>query len=170
VGSIERRLVESRIFSLGEDDQHHFVSVISSCLPGHGVTLSLAVFETPPELAVMLTIVCTVTVFVFIEKVVLVVPAGTMMLLVGSGATPALLVERVTVAPLGAAGPVRVTVPVIEPPPFTVAGFRTSAAIAGARIARVAIALAPAYVPEIVAAVLADTALVLTVKVALVAP
>ena len=118
----------------------------------------------------MFTTVRTVTVFVIIEKLAVVVLAGTMMLLVCSGAAAALLVERVTVAPPEAAGPVRVTVPVVEPPPFTVAGFKTSDTTAGARIARVAIALAPAYVPEIVAAVLAETALVLTVKVTPVAP
>jgi len=106
-----------------------------------------AIGAIPFALAVLLTNVCVVTAFVRIEKLPVFAPASTVMVLDCSGAAPLLLVDRVTVAPPAAAGPVSVTVPVVEPLPFTVEGLRTIDPTAGALMPKVPIAVAPAYVP-----------------------
>ena len=63
-----------------------------------------------------------VTEFVVTVKVALVFPLDTTTV-AGICATPALLVESVTVAPPAGAWPLRVTVPVAPEPPTTVDGF-----------------------------------------------
>jgi hypothetical protein len=79
------------------------------------------------------------------------------------------LLKRVTSAPPAGAIPVNVTVPVEFAPPTTVAGLSPSdESVAGFTVS-VAVAVVP-YVPEIVTAVPLVTALVVTAKVALVAP
>ncbi len=62
---------------------------------------------------------------VVMEKVALVVPAGTVTL-AGAVATAVLLLESVTTAPPLGAGALRVTVPWEEFPPTTLVGFRAS--------------------------------------------
>lgn len=65
-----------------------------------------------------------VTATVVTEKVVVVCPAGTVTLPAETCATAVLLLDNVTIAPPVGAGPVRVTVPLEEVPPVTLAGFR----------------------------------------------
>ena len=62
------------------------------------------------------------TELVVTEKVAEEAPAETVTL-AGTCAAAVLLLDRVTVAPPAGAAPLRVTVPVAELPPFTVAGF-----------------------------------------------
>lgn len=76
-----------------------------------------------PRTAVIVTFRFEVTVDVLTVKVDVVAPA-TMVTLVGTVATPVLLLERVTTAPAAGAGPFRVTVPVEVPPPFTEVGLK----------------------------------------------
>ena len=114
------------------------------------------------------------TALVLTVKVALVAPAATVTL-EGTRATVVLLLERATCAPPAGAGPLRVTVPAEEFPPVTVVGFRESEeSVDGGGDAGVMVSeadlVAPLKVAEIVTAVDAATALVLTVKVALVAP
>jgi hypothetical protein len=64
------------------------------------------------------------TVTVVTEKDAVVWPAATVTLPADTCATAVLLLDSVTVAPPVGAGPVRVTVPLEEVPPATLAGFR----------------------------------------------
>ena len=70
----------------------------------------------------MVTEVELATELVVTEKVAEEAPAETVTL-AGTCAAAVLLLDRVTVAPPAGAAPLRVTVPVAELPPFTVAGF-----------------------------------------------
>jgi len=74
----------------------------------------------PPNVPLIVTVVVVVTGVVWIVNVAVVDPAGT----TTNGGTLAakLLDNRFTVAPAAGAGPVRVTVPVTEPPPGIVVG------------------------------------------------
>ena len=82
-----------------------------------------------------------------------------------------LLLASVTTAPPAGAAVARVTAPVLVAPPTTAVGFNASAARpAGGLTVRVAILVAPLYVPVIVTAVAVATALLVTAKVAIVAP
>jgi len=104
----------------------------------------------------------------------LLAPAG-MNRVPGTLATP-LLLERVTCTPPAGAGALNVTVPLEDcRPPTTLVGLSVSEASVGAGegtgcTASEAVLLTPPYVAEMVTAVDAATALVLTVKAALVAP
>jgi hypothetical protein len=64
-----------------------------------------------------------VTATVVTEKAAVVCPAGTFTLPAETCATAVLLLDSVTVAPPVGAGPVRVTVPLEDVPPVTLAGF-----------------------------------------------
>src|SRR5207249_4880605 len=75
---------------------------------GHGVTVSVAAFVTPPPAAEMLTAVFTGTALVVTVNVVLVAPSGTVT--VPGTAAAALLLASVTGIPPTGAGPVSVTV------------------------------------------------------------
>jgi hypothetical protein len=101
-------------------------------------------------------------------KVAVVAFAATVTL-AGTCAAAALLLERVTTTPPAGARPFRVTVPVEEVPPITTLGVRVTELNAAAKTFNVAAFVEP-YVPEIANAVLAATALVITVKVVVVAP
>jgi hypothetical protein len=69
-------------------------------------------------------VVGAVTALLFTVKVALVAPAGTVTL---EGTLAAvLLLESMTCAPLAGAGPLKVTVPLDELPPVTLAGFTVS--------------------------------------------
>src|SRR5882724_13211870 len=121
----------------------------------------------------MVTVVDAATTLVLTVKVAVVAPAGTATL-EGTLAAP-LLLESATCAPPVGAGPLNVTVPVEDcAPPVTVVGFSVTEesvgdAWAGKTVSEVVL-VAPAYEAVIVTDVLVVTALVPTVKVALVAP
>ena len=90
-----------------------------------GFTVRAAVRVTPPALAVIVTSVDVVTALVAIGKVVLVAPGATDTL-AGTVAAAVLLDSDTTAPPVGAAA-LKVTVPVEELPPWTVAGDSDSA-------------------------------------------
>lgn len=92
-----------------------------------GFTVSVEVLATP-YVAVMVTGVDALTAFVVVWKVPEVWPAATVAV-AGTTAAP-LPLDNVTVA-AAAAAPVRVTVPVEDTPPVTVAGFMPTEARAG---------------------------------------
>ena len=91
----------------------------------HFLTVSVDDFETPPPVAVMLTVVLAVTANVVIGTVADVDPAGTVTLVLA--ATVGFELVRVTRSPPAGAGPFRVTFAVDETPPFTPSGFNVSA-------------------------------------------
>lgn len=86
------------------------------------LTVSVAAWLTP-YVPVMLTELLAATALVVTVNVAKVLPAVTVTL-AGACATEVLLVDRVTTTPPVAAGPVRVTVPVEELPPVTLAGLK----------------------------------------------
>jgi hypothetical protein len=86
---------------------------------------------------VIVTEVVAVTFLVVTVKVALVLPATTVTL-AGTVATEVRLLESVTTAPAGGAGPEIVTVPVDGVRPLTVVGFRVRAVRVGAVIVNVA--------------------------------
>ena len=79
-----------------------------------------------PRLAEIVTVLFDVTVLVVTVKVAVVEPAVTE-IFEGAVATVVLLLERLTLAPPDGAGPLRVTVPVVGVPPWTVVGLRERA-------------------------------------------
>ena len=102
----------------------------------------------------------------------LVAPAGTVTL-EGTRAAEVLLLESATCAPPAGACPLRVTVPVEDSrPPTTLLGFSVSEETVrgGGVTVSEADRVTPLYEPEMLTVVDAATALVLTAKVALVAP
>ena len=133
---------------------------------GHGVTVRVAV-KVPLFVAEIVTALDEVTILVVTVKVAVVVPAATVTL-AGTVATEVRLLERVTTAPPVGAGPESVTVPVDGAGPLTVVGFRVKALSVGAVTVNVAVWAVP-RVPVIVTEVFEATALVVTVKVAVVA-
>jgi hypothetical protein len=86
-----------------------------------GWTVTFTVFVTPEKLAVILPIVVAPTGAVETEKLTDVAFAGT----VTTGGTEAaeVALERLTLAPIAGAGPVRLTVPVIDCPPVILDGL-----------------------------------------------
>ena len=96
----------------------------------------------PPLLAEIVTDLAEVTVFVVIVRVATVLPAGTVTL-AGTVATAVELLVRVTTAPPDGAGPVKVTVPVDEVPPFTEVGFKLSEVSVAAVTVKVVLFVAP---------------------------
>jgi hypothetical protein len=89
-----------------------------------GVTVKVAVLVVPAGYAPeIVTCVELATALVETENVALLTPGGIVTLGTATWATPALLLERFTVAPPVGAGPLRVTVPVEELPPVTDTGF-----------------------------------------------
>lgn len=89
-----------------------------------GSTVSVTLCEPPPLEAVMLALVDAATALVATLNVALVAPAATVTL---AGTVAAgLLLESATCAPPAGAGPPRMTVPVTEVPPVTLAWLRLS--------------------------------------------
>ena len=111
------------------------------------------------------------TVTVVTVRVAVVAPAATVTL-AGTVAAEVLLLESVTTAPPAGAAALKVTVPVDELPPVTLAGFTLKlASDTTAAGFTVSVALCvPLYVPVIVTGVDVLTATVVTVNVAVVAP
>jgi hypothetical protein len=137
---------------------------------GHGVTVSVALWRTPPAVAEIVLDVELLTVGVVIVKVPVVAPAGIVMD-AGTVAALVLLLDRVTTVPDAGAVPVRVTVPIEDEPPRTDAGDRTSDEAAGGVTVNVADrVVVPPAMAEMAPEVDALTGTVVTVKVAVVAP
>ena len=95
-----------------------------------------------PLVAEIVTDFEVVTALVVTVKVAVVLPAGTVTL-ASTVATDVLLLVRVTTAPPDGAGPVKVTVPVDEVPPFTEAGLRLTEVSAAAVTVKVAVFVTP---------------------------
>jgi hypothetical protein len=121
-----------------------------------------------PLTAEIVTLLEVATVFVVTVKVAVVFPEVTVTL-AGTVATPVLLLERVTTVPADGAGPEIVTVPVEGDSPLTVVGFKVRELATGVWIVSVVVRLTP-RLPVIVTLVFAVTGLLVTVKVAVVAP
>jgi hypothetical protein len=134
------------------------------------VIVKVVVTDTDERVAVIVTDVCEVTVPVVTLNVALVEPAGTVTL--AGTVAAASLSESVTAIPPEGAGPVKVTVPVVEEAlvPVTVLGLRLTEATVGGLTVRVALADELPKVAPIVAAVAVVTAVVVIWNVAEVAP
>ena len=91
-----------------------------------GVTVSVAVRDTPPNEPVMIAEVEVITEVVATVKVVLVAPAATVTL-AGTLAAAVLLLVSVTTAPPAGAAALKVAVPVEKLPPTTLVGFTDTA-------------------------------------------
>jgi hypothetical protein len=112
--------------------------------------------------------VAAATTLVVTVNVALVAPAATVTL--AGVADDALSSDSVTKVPPVGAGPFKVTVPIEELPPNTLTGFITTEESARGTIASEPVCVDPLNVPVIVTGVEVVTALVVTVKVAVVAP
>src|SRR5258705_10273254 len=114
----------------------------------------------------MLAAVDAATALVAMLNVALVPPAAIVTL---AGTLAAgLLLESATCAPPAGAGPSSTSVPVTGLPPVTLAWLRLSAETLGGTTVSDALCVLPPYEPEIVTAVDVATALVVTLKLALV--
>jgi hypothetical protein len=102
------------------------------------------------------------TTVVVIVNVASDLPPGITTAIGGMAATPSL--DNETITPPGGAGPVRVTVPVEDFPPLTLAGLNVKVESAGGVIVRVAFTLDLPTVAVRVSTVCADTDCVFTVK------
>jgi hypothetical protein len=120
----------------------------------------LYVADTVTDVALATAVVVTV-------KVLVVVPAATV-ILAGSAAAE-LLSDRVTVIPPEGAAPFRDTVPVEELPPTTLLGLRLKLLTEGGLIVKPAV-LVTLYRADTVTEVALATGVVVTVKFAVVAP
>ena len=133
-----------------------------------GLIVSVAVTFVLPKVAPIVEVVAVVTCAAAMEKVAEVEPAA-IVTFAGSVALVLLELSEITKPPVGA-GLLRVTVPVDVDPPVMLLGANVIEVSAGAAIARVAVAVVPRRVPEIVALVDVVTAMVATVKVAELVP
>ena len=102
-------------------------------------------------------------------KVAVVAPPATVTF-AGTVAAPVLLLLSVTTAPALAAGPLSVTVPVVEVPPITTVGLRLVELTTGAVTVSAVVFVELLLVAEMVTDVLLATGFVLTVNVAVLAP
>ena len=134
-----------------------------------GVTVRTLVLVTPLRTAEIVTDVELPTRVVVTVKVAVVALAATVTL-AGTCATVVLLLDRVTAAPPVGAGPVKVTVPVEDEPPPTLAGFRVTEESAEGFTVSVAVLFVLFKLPVMVTVAVLATGLVLTVNVAVVAP
>src|SRR5687767_2855944 len=133
-----------------------------------GTTVSALVCVAPPYEAEMVAVVAAATGLVVALKLALAAPAGTVTL-AGTETAP-LLLESATCAPPAGAGPLKVTVPETALPPVTLAGLVLRDERTAGVTEREAVCDAPPRVPVRVTEVGVATGLVVTLKVALVAP
>jgi len=134
-----------------------------------GVTVRVAVGETPLAVAVIVTGVVDATIAEVTVNVAVVAPAGTVAV-AGTVAAEVLLDESATVRPPVGAGLLIVTVPVEVLPPATVVGLSVRPEAVGAVTVRLAVSVTAPALAVITGAVFAATATVVTVAVALLAP
>ena len=121
-------------------------------------------------MALIVTEVEPVTGYVFTLKVVLLLPPGTMTLLVSGLATNGLLLVNWTVIPSLGARPVSVIVPMEVFPAAMLVASRTTELGAGGFTVKVAVFVVPPPVAIMLTGVELETGLVVTVKVAVVLP
>jgi hypothetical protein len=132
-----------------------------------GALIVSVVVLLTPYVPVIVAVVLTTTGVVLMVKVAVRAPAAIVML---PGTTAAdVLLCKVTIAPPAGAAPFNVAVPVEEAPPVTVCGLLVSDNNVAGLIVRVAVFGVP-YVAVITAEEVAATPLVVTEKVAVVAP
>ena len=142
------------------------VTDVSETDAAAGFTVSAAVWETTPLVAVIVTAVTAVTVVVVTLNVAVVAPAATV---TDTGIVAAALLDAsVTTMPPAGAADNKVTVPVLAVPPVTDVGFKATVLSTGAVIPSDADWFTPPSVAVIVLAVFAATAVVVTEKVAVV--
>ena len=136
-----------------------------------GLTVMVAVLDTPLRVAVIVRVDAAVTALVVIVKVADVAPAATVTL---AGTVPMVVDEdaRVTTAPPVGAGDVNTTVPVTGTPPVTdvTTVVRVDKTAAGGVTVMVAVPLDPFVVAVMVALVFAFTVPAVIVKVAVRVP
>lgn len=128
----------------------------------------VAVWLTAPAAAVTVAVVFAATIDVVTVNVPLVAPAATVTL--AGTCADALFDEVVTEKPPAGAGPVRVSVPVLDAPPVTCVGFSASVLSFGAWITSGWLAELAAKLAVMDAVTSAGVAVVETVKVAVVEP
>jgi len=133
------------------------------------LTFIVAVCELPFALAVITDEELVTTASVVTLKLAVVAPAATVTV-AGTVAADVVPDARLTVKPPVGAAELIVTVPTDVPAPVTVVGLRLRALTVGAVIASDAVVLLPASVAVTVAEALAATAVVVTLKFALVDP
>jgi hypothetical protein len=138
----------------------------TNCLH-HGVTVSTVLWVSPFIVAEIVEVVETATAVLVTVKVADVAPDA--MVTVAGTVAAALSLDRVTTAPPAGAAPSKVTVPVEDDPPVTLAGLSDMLDRAAGLIVRVAVCESPKS-PVIVTETTAPTALVFTAKLAVVAP
>jgi len=136
--------------------------------PAPGLTVNVAVWVPPLKVAEIVTDATLVTVVVVAVKVAVVAPAATVTL-TGTVAAALLLDKLTDSPPVGAALP-KVTVPVDEVPPVTEVGFIVTDETVGGFTVRIAVLVPALKVAEMVAEAVLATAVVVTLKVAVVAP
>jgi hypothetical protein len=133
-----------------------------------GVRVRVAFADEPWRVPVIVAETDDATADVEIENVALVEPAETVTV---AGTTALVLLEvKLTAIPPEGAIPLRVTVPVEEAPPVSEVGDTESPETVGGFTVSVALRVAPFNVPDIVAAVDIETAVVLILNGAFVAP
>ena len=132
---------------------------------GRTVSVALAL---PFIVAVIEGVCCEVTVWLVTVKFAVVAPAATFTD-AGTVAAAVLLLDNVTISPPVGAGAVKVTVAVEFAPPATDVGFRDNERTPGGLTDNWAVAV-PFSVAVIVGVTVEVTAIVLTVKLAVVAP
>jgi hypothetical protein len=139
--------------------------------PRSTADFTVSVAEARPLLnfAIMAEFVSAATPRVVTVNVAFVFPALTLTV-AGTVAAVKLLLSRFTLIPPLGAGPLIVNVAVEEAPPVTLVGLSVTLAGMGAFTVRLPDAEAPLAVPVMVATALADTGLVVTVKVTCVFP
>jgi|GEM_PF-1501716 len=132
-----------------------------------GLMVSVAVFVSLSPVTVIVAVVTAETPVVVTVKVPVDEPAATVTL--EGTVADAELLETERVEPAAGAGPLRVTVPVEDVPPVTLVGERATDDRSSGVTVRVAVLL-PLRVAVIVAVAVEETAMVVMVKVAVVAP
>jgi hypothetical protein len=137
-------------------------------LPAGGLIVRVAVLVTPAYTAEIVDDVVLATAVVVTVKVALLLPPATVTL-AGTVVDDEVSLNDTTRPPLGA-GPLKVTVPCELLPPVTLVGFSEIVLNAGGFTVRVAVMVTPALTAEMVADVVLATTVVVTVKVALLAP